>query len=151
MSYKYPPIFGHAITIHLPVPALGADWAAVPVPGYTVWLVDCIGGRLDTGQTVANRIPVILYVDENNFWTGAAHAAGAVQAASQSVYYTWGLGQTTSHANHTAVTQGYVTAALTEMPLMENYHIDSFTTALQADDQWTEGFMRVRQWLNPHA
>ncbi len=123
-------------------PVAGAEFT-MTVPTGARWRLVSVYGYLTTNATVANRT-VHLIVDNGS--TSVCYvAAQTAQTASQDIEYTFGA----------TLPSVATTAAASVNPLPEQLHlvaayrIRTFTTNLQAGDDWGAPRVLVEEWIEP--
>jgi hypothetical protein len=142
----FPDIFGRSKVLTLSAPSAGADFALTTVPGNVLWQVDSIFATLTTSGTAANRFPTLYFQDATHF---ISKVMQGVIIASQTCDLTWCVNAT----QVLPVSLGYK-AGLSfspQTPLFEGYKFGITTIGIDAADQWSAGYVKVREWLNPHG
>ena len=130
--------------ISLGDPAAGSDYTAEPVPANARWKVRGFSGELATDATGVNRRANLSYTDGTNKYGGSIHQRN--HTADLNIEYIGSIGAYFEGGS------GFLTNKPTAFSLPDTFmsEADEFavvTEALQAGDNWGEGFIQVEEWI----
>jgi hypothetical protein len=121
-------------------PAAGAEWSE-PVPAGARWRLRSVIATLTTDATAAARLAALQITDgTNTLWRARASQAQAASIAG--IYSGGGTGYAT-----TGATNDLMWPIPSEMILLAGFRIGTFTSSLQAGDDWSAPRLTVEEWI----
>jgi hypothetical protein len=138
---------GEHVTIALPAPAAGADYAAQTVPAKCRWKLRGIKAQITTGISAGTRQFIWEMNDGANIYAGVPFGTNSTFGNSATVDFRAFGDASMAGSNASGQTLGGT--APSGDYLFAGHQVAMRTAGIQASDQWNAGKLGVEEWAVP--